>query len=674
MKISLDWINDYVDIKDIDVEWLVSKFTITTAEIEEVTYIENDVVIEIDNKSLTNRPDLWCHYGIAREISAITGRKLKSIDYIKEEDLRNCSNKSLDIAIEDRSKCLRYSAIKLHKVKINKSPKNLAARLNNCGIRSINLIVDLANYVMLDIGQPLHTFDEKAIDSIRVSTLEHPIKFMTLDSIEREIPKDTLMISCKDKPLAIAGIIGGYESQVTETTEGIILEAATFHGVAVRKSATALGIRTDASMRYEKFLDTSITTVAIGRFIKLLQQYEPEAKVETSLYDNIINATKPINISIEHKYIETYLGNSIDKAVVKNILENLQFKVEEKEDIYNIKVPTFRATKDISCKADIIEEILRSYGYDNIKGSPNKADVTAMIKNPMRDMEYLLKDILVKKFNFNEVHSYSWYDNNWIKKLGCDYDNILKIVNSSVKQFEKLRSDISPNILKIIYDNRTNYGEIKIFEVGRVFKVEEGNFTQPKHLTAAIYSNKEEEQLYRDIKGICSYLVKAAKNIDVSYIQIKDDSKENCLSISYRDIKLGYVYSVPSAALKLFSSKYSINIIDIDLELLNAVEKNTIKYEAISKYPETYLDFSILTSIDMHYGDIEEIVKKFSNPLLIVTNYVDTYLGENVPDNLKSTTIRMIIGNNNRTLQIEEINGVKDSFINYLGERGLQLR
>jgi phenylalanyl-tRNA synthetase beta chain len=674
MRISLDWINDYVDIRDIDIAWLVGKFSITTAEIEVVHHIGKDVIIEIDNKSLTNRPDLWCHYGIAREIAAITGRVLKGIDYIKEENLKCSSGSALNVVIEDKTKCLRYSAIQIHNIKANMSPEDIAIRLTNCGIRPINLIVDIANYVMLDIGQPLHTFDERDIDSIRVAALEDGMKFRCLDNLEREVPKDTLMIWNKDKPLAIAGIIGGEESAVSESTEGIILESATFEGIAIRKTASTLGVRTDASSRYEKLLDTAITTVAIGRFLRLLQQYQPEIKVETALYDNIINAVEPINISIEHKYIETYLGTSIDKSIVLNLLKSLQFGVEEKEGIYNIMVPTYRATKDITCKADIIEEVLRLYAYDNIKGSPYKAETVCAVKNTIKELEYTIKDILVKKFNFNEVHSYSWYDNNWLKKLGYVYEDTLRIANPTVKQFDKLRSDLLPNILKIIDDNRKNYGEISIFEVGRIFRMEAGELTQPKHLTAAICSNKDEEQVYRYIKGICSYLLKAAKNIEAEYIQIEDTNKEHCLSIIYNNIQLGYLYSIPESMLKIFRGKQVINIIDINLELLNNISKKAVRYEPLSKYPETYLDFSILTLKDVPYSHIENIVHKFAHPLMIQTKYIDTYIGENVPEKIKSTTVRVIIADRNRTLKVEEINEVKELFINHLSENDLQLR
>lgn len=674
MKISLNWINDYVDLDGIDTDWLVNKFTITTAEIEEVHHMEDDVIIEIDNKSLTNRPDLWCHYGIAREISAIAGRKLRGVDYVNEEMLKQIDGRPLNVDILDRKKCLRYSAIKIGNVNITMSPEPVAARLTNCGIKPINIIVDMANYVMLDIGQPLHTFDEKYIDSIKVDSLKEPIKFVSLDGIERKLPKDTLMICSKDDPLAIAGIIGGEESAVSENTQGIVLESATFNGVAVRKTSSAIGIRTDASIRYEKFLDTSITTTAIGRFIWLLQQYQPDIKLEVPMYDNIVCPVKPINIAVEHKYIETYLGNEIDRKMVINILRNLEFEVEEKDNAYNIAVPTYRATKDITCKADIVEEILRIYGYDNIKGSPYKAAALCAEKNTMEEMEYMIKDILVKKFNFNEVHSYSWYDSNWLRRLGYEYDNALKIINSSVKQFEQLRCDITPNILEIIYNNRKNYEKISIFETGRVFLKENNGITQPKHLTAAVYSSMGEEEAYRYIKGVSSYLIGNIKNIEAEYIKTIVVNRENCLSINHKGAQIGSIYSIPASILKMFSSKHSICILDIDLELLNNIERNEIRYSPISKYPETYLDFSILTASDIPYCDIESLVDKFTHRLIVKTDYMDTYSGENVPANMKSTTIRLAIGDRERTLGDEEIDEVKRLFINYLYKNGLQIR
>jgi phenylalanyl-tRNA synthetase beta chain len=250
----------------------------------------------------------------------------------------------------------------------------------------------------------------------------------------------------------------------------------------------------------------------------------------------------------------------------------------------------------------------------------------------------------------------------------------LKISNSSVSQFDQLRNDLLPNVIKIIYDNRKNYDEIKIFEMGRVFQMKDGILSQPKHLMAAVYSSRDEEQAYRYIKGICSNLLSYIKNTEAKYISIKDMYKENCLSINYNDIRIGYIYSVPAAVLKIFNSKNVINILDIDLQLFGDIEKKSVRYEPVSKYPETYLDFSILTSIDEPYYNIESLVNKFENELIIQTDYIDTYIGKNIPENIKSTTFRVTIGSSNRTLQVEEINELKELFISYLGKNGLRLR
>ncbi|OPJ62890.1 phenylalanine--tRNA ligase subunit beta [Clostridium oryzae] len=674
MKMSLNWINDYVDLGDVDVDYLINKLTITTAEIEGVERINEDVIIEIDNKSLTNRPDLWCHYGMAREIAAITRKKLKDIDYVNEEELKSKELNKLKVKIEEKDKCLRYSGIKIGNIIQGRSPEIITTRLENCGIRPINIIVDIANYVMMDIGQPMHTFDAGTIDTVNVYSIKQPVKLKTLDDQKREVRKDTLMIYGDDKPIAIAGIIGGEGSAVSENTKDVVLESATYDGVAVRKTATALGIRTDASARYEKFLDTSLTPIAIGRYLKLLKEYQPQVTLETSLYDNCIKETKALIIDIQHKYIETYLGNNIEKSVVIDILTSLQFEVQEADGLYKVKVPTFRATKDITCKADIIEEILRVYGYSNIKAAPNKMVSSVSVKNSVRDMEYLIKDILVRKFSFSEVQTYSWYDNKWLKKLGYTYSNTLKMANSTIKQFDKLRSDLCPNIIKIIYENRKSYEQIKIFEIGRIFILDGENLNQSRHMTAAFYSDECEESSYRYTKGISSYLIKVIKNVEPNYIPEFNEYKQNCLCISYADINLGYIYSVSNAALKAFDGNHSINVLDIDLEALNSIKKKEIKYKAIPKFPGTYLDFSILTSTSMPYADIDKNIKNFNHKLVTRIEYIDTYLGDNIPENMKSTTVRLEVLNPDRTLKLEEVNNVKESFVKHLNANRLMLR
>lgn len=793
MKISLNWIKDYVDIEGIDTEWLINKITVTTAEVEGVEYkgkdIENiivgkiismethpnseklkvikvftgeeevlsvcgapnvyegmlipfakvgsllpeigtikvqavngissfgiacsekelgissshegvldlttvgtvgqnikelidieDIVFEIDNKSLTNRPDLWCHYGIAREVSAITGRELKAIDGISEEKLKELKGESLKVDIEEREKVLRYSAIKIDNIKINKSPLNITVRLYYCGMRPINLIVDLSNYVMLDLGQPLHTFDSSYMESIKVEAVKDKRNFITLDGAERELKEGILMISNGDKYAAIAGIMGGVESEVKESTKGIILEAATFEGVSIRKSASKLGMRTDASARYEKFIDTALTTAAIGRFLRLLFHIDSSIKVVSCLYDNIIKKVEPIDLVLKHEYIETYLGNKIDKEKVTAILHSLKFSAEEKDGSYFVKVPTFRATKDITSKADLAEEILRMYGYENIKSVAPKMDMKPQSDSKMKIMEMNIKDLLVKKFAFNEIHSYSWYDNLWLKKISYNISkDTIKIANSSIKQYDTLRDDMLPNLMQIAFENRKSYTKFNIFEIGRSY-IKGENCSQHKHLTALIYesNNKAEKDIFFHMKGLIGEIIKELKNVEIEFEYLEEDkqliNKRKALNIICDNQVIGYLGSVSDEIKRLYGKGISIVILDIDLELLKGIEKNKLVFQEISKYPETYLDFSIVSERVMPYGTLKKTISNFKRPEIKNISYIDCYEGEKINKGTKSTTVRMKLGSDTKTLEINELEEINKAFVEYLQIYNLEIR
>lgn len=692
MKISLNWINDYVDLEGIDIKWLTDKITVTTAEIEEIHILEEDTIIEIDNKSLTHRPDLWCHYGMAREVSAITGRPLKEINYINPVDLNLVPAEEINIKVVDSDNCLRYSAISVDNVKSVQSPDYLRKRLENVGMRSINLLVDLANYVMLDIGQPLHTFDKSFLNNIVVYAAEEDFPYTSLDENLRTVPKGSVVIGTEleggaVKPLSIAGIIGGKESEITSSTSGILLEAATFNAVSIRKTSSKLGLRTDASVRYEKFLDTNLTDIAVGRYLKLLKEYQPDIKITSKLSDHILSETKSIEIELDHKYIEVYLGNSIEKEKISAILTSLGFVVKLYGDKYVITVPTHRATRDVTTKADIIEEILRMYGYDNIKGKSFEMNCIPVQENEIKTLEYSIKELLVNKFNFNEIHTYCWYDNEWLKKIGYSDNRAISIVNSSVKQYEKLRTHLLPGLLKAAYTNRTEYSNLKIFEIGRVYLKAGNECSQLKHLSALIYNCDGDaglQRIFMDMKGICNLIFKTFKNslphykqgnLNLSWVHKKNHLAVYCYSqTSGKEEEIGYISTLDISTQKLFAAKSSLVIMEIDIDALNKLQDNPVKYEPISKYPATYLDFSLVTENSEPYETIENVVRSFSSKNLIRVDYIDTYEGEKIPEGKKSTTIRLIIGSKDKTLSLEEIDHIKDKFILHLASNNIALR
>ncbi|MGN1161830.1 MAG: phenylalanine--tRNA ligase subunit beta, partial [Candidatus Fimenecus sp.] len=325
-------------------------------------YQIDDIIFEVDNKSLTNRPDLWGHYGIAREFASLAGRELKPLDTV---DLSQYDNlPKVDMKIEDPL-CQRYSCLQVENIHTNVSPVNMRIRLYYCGMRAINFLADLTNYLMLEMGQPMHAFDSRKVEKIRIKRFSEPFTFQTLDGADRNIDENTLMICNGDTPVAIAGIMGGLDSEIVEDTTTLTLESATFDAASVRKSTVRLSHRTDASMRYEKCLDPEMTVPAIGRFVKLMQDTDKGARVVSSLTDEYAHRYDTVTLDFDKAFIDKYTGIDIDCDTIENTLNSLGFTVERNGDNFSVTVPSWRATKDVTIKADIVEEITRIYGYDN---------------------------------------------------------------------------------------------------------------------------------------------------------------------------------------------------------------------------------------------------------------------------------------------------------------------
>lgn len=406
----------------------------------------DDVIIEIDNKSLTNRPDLWGHYGIAREIAAIYGRELKPMNL---DNLEGSKDKAkLDISVEDTEKCLRYSGLKIDGVKKLETPLNMKVRLFYCGMRSISPLVDLTNYLMLEMGQPMHAFDSRQVESgIVVRSTKETTSFKTLDGVERKLPEDVLLICTKERPVAIAGIMGGENSEVLEDTTSILLESATFEGSSIRKSSTKIGLRTEASARYEKMLDPNMTVQAIQRFVKLLRDMQPDIQFASALTDVYCNKLEPIDIEITKPYIDKYIGNTLSTEKMVEILRALEFKVDVDGDTFRIKVPTFRATKDITIKVDIIEEITRVFGYDNIQPKTLDIALKPLQYNEERLLDHKVKEILSERFGASEVNSYIWYDNIFNSRVGIETNAQVKVLNPQAHDSNTLRDSMVPGML-----------------------------------------------------------------------------------------------------------------------------------------------------------------------------------------------------------------------------------
>lgn len=634
-------------------------------------YAIDDIVFEVDNKSLTNRPDLWGHYGIAREIACIAGRELKPIPQI---DLSKYDSlPAIDLKIEDEL-CQRYSCLKVENVQKNVSPVDMRIRLFYCGMRAINLLADLTNYLMLEMGQPMHAFDSRKVEKIRVRRFETPFVFTTLDGVERNIDENTLMI-CNDKtPVAIAGIMGGLDSEIVEDTTQLTLESATFNSASIRKSAVRLAHRTDASARYEKSLDPEMTTVAIARFMKLLLDIDPEVKVISRLTDEYAFHYPKIELDFDKAFVDKYTGIEITNEHIVNTLKGLGFGVSANGDDFHVEVPSYRATKDVTMKADIIEEITRIYGYDNFDVFTAKAPLYPVRMSDEKNVEEDIKNLLVQRFKLHELHSYVWQYADEYKKLGMEVEDNVKLANSTNPNIEVLRHSIVPTQLCQVNYNSSFANDFGVFEIGHVFNnlKADGLVDEHKKLCVTLFSKtKDLETLYFELRDMIAELVLDIKHSKLSYkaavASHAYEHPKNLNSILCDGRELGVIGVVHPTVQKKIDKKAAIVFAELDIEAITSVENKGISYVEPSKYPSIEVDLSFVTD---KFAEISDSIKELSESIIKKVGVADIY---NDGDS-RSITVRLLFGHDERTLTHEEVQKVVDEIIEKLKKKNINLK
>ena len=650
-------------------------------DIKEIMQME-DTIFEVDNKSLTNRPDLWGHYGIAREIAALNKRPLKPLN-VKDTSAYK-SLPQVDLKVDNNDKIYRYSCITIGNITQKKAPVNMRIRLTYCGMRPINLLADLTNYLMMEVGQPMHAFDHAKVKNIRVKTFAEPFNFLTLDGVERRVDTDTLMICDEKEPVAVAGIMGGELSGISEETNSVLLESANFDGTSVRKSATRLGLRTDASSRYEKTLDPELTIPAIERFLMLLTQIDPGAKVTSSLTDNYVKHYEKIKIEFNKAYVDKYTGIDITSDRIEETLIALGFDVARKDDEFAVEVPSWRATKDVTMKADIIEEITRVYGYDNFEVRSTKNLLTPIRHSVERDNEYRMKLLLSERYAMNEVHSYLWYESKMNKELGIVTEPNVRVVNSLTAENDTIRSTIIPSLLGFVYKNVDSYPEMGMYEIGRVAEgvKADGLCDERKRLGIVVASKKlTEKEVYFKVKEILEQLFMAVKNVKPSFSEAGDKVRShnfvhpvNSAAISLKDITIGY-FSVLNPRIKSrIDKKLNVAFAEIDILSLEQVSAEGLRYSEVSRYPGVTVDLSLLADKALKYESIANLVKEYPCDHLQSFYPVDIFEDEKLLPGKKSVTVRFEFGSKERTLEGQEIQTMVDGLLAVFRSQGLELR
>ncbi len=637
-------------------------------------YPIDDIIFEVDNKSLTNRPDLWGHYGIAREFAALTDRELKPLPL---SDLAYDGDEKIKVTVNRPDLVYRYSCVKMDNITKNVSPMAMQIRLYYCGMRGINLLADLTNYIMLEMGQPTHAFDANKIDEIVVGTPEVDCKFTTLDNTERDITTDTLLIQNGSTPVAIAGIMGGLDSEIVGNTDSVVLECANFDGVSVRKSSSRLGLRTDAPARYEKMLDPEMTVTAAKRFAYLLQNIDKNAKVASQLTDEYVKKYPEISISFNKAYVDKYTGIDISNERIFKTLTALGFGVENNGDEFTVQVPSFRATKDVTIKADIIEEITRIYGYDNFSIITTRSPLKPVPSSPARSQSNEIKDILVKHFNLHEVHSYIWCDVRKYKKLEIEVEDNVKVLNIESSDNGTIRNSMIPTLLQAVSENK-DYGEkYGIFEIGRVVKgiKDDGTANERRSLGIVLYDKTStEKDLFFKAVTIVNNLFTQIKHKDAVLKKVAPthayEHPKNTAQISCDNVVVGTLHALhPTNAQKLDKVGKAV-CIEIDVDAFVEIAGANIDFFEPSAQQSTYYDLSLILKNGVTFADMSECWNKLNLSELDSVKVIDTY--EN--DAMKSVTIRLIFSAKDRTLEMEEVQTWINEILSNLKAIGIELR
>ena len=634
-------------------------------------YAIEDIVFEVDNKYLTNRPDLWGHYGIAREFAALAGRPLKPLDTV---DLHAYDNlPKVDMKIEDPL-CQRYSCLQVENIHTNVSPVNMRIRLYYCGMRAINFLADLTNYLMLEMGQPMHAFDARKVEKIRIKRFPEPFTFQTLDGVERNIDENTLMICNDNTPVAIAGIMGGLDSEIVEDTTTLTLESATFDAASVRKSTVRLAHRTDASMRYEKCLDPEMTVPAIARFVKLLTDTDKTARVVSSLTDDYAYHYPPVTLEFDKAYLDRYTGIDIPNDTVVKTLQSLGFGVKADGDRFSVDVPSYRATKDVTIKADLVEEITRIYGYDNFDVHTAQAPLYPVRMSEEKTVEDKIKDILVKRFSLYELHSYVWAYYDDYKALGIEVEDNIKLINATNPNIETIRKSIVPTQLCQVRTNTAFAPDFGVFEIGRtVDGLDENNLcVEHKKLCVTLFSKtKSAETLYFELAKMLSVLADDVKHKSLAFAPMTAihcyQHPRNLNAVSCDGVTFGEIGLVHPAVSKKIDKKAAIVYAEIDVQAFAQIVDAGIHYKEPSRFPGMEIDLSFVSET---FAPIGKAIEAADSPLIQKVEVVDTYRDAAG----KSITTRLTFSHPEKTLTRDEVMGVVDEIIAALAKENIALK
>ena len=639
----------------------------------------NDTILVIDNKSLSNRPDLWGHYGIARELSAIYNAPLKKLP--KYELDKNLPE--YNVEIKDTNKCNRYIAVEIDGIDEKKSPMWMQSFLSKVGQRPINAIVDITNYVMMAVGQPLHAFDKTHVsgEKIIVRNAKENEELLLLDNNSIKLTPDDLVICDESDAMALAGIRGGKKDSILPDTKGIVLEVANFSADTIRQTGKRFAEKTDAAIRYEKGLDTQRVDEGVNLALRLIKEIFPDSKI-IKYADIYPNKTKKNEIKVSEKFLDTRLGKKIPQEKIEQILTSLGYEISLKNGEYDVIVPTWRSTGDVTIKDDVMGDIARILSFDSFESKPITITFDhSVIQNDVL-LERRIKEYLAFRCGFYEIFTYPWIDEKYIDIAGIDKDKSLKLEMPPAPELAYLRSSLIPAMLEAINKNLRYYDEFRIFDLEEVY--EKGDYrpssedeilpVQNNYLAGSIVG-KDAKEIFYEAKGVIENMAE--------YCQMEEIKLEKIEKPAWADInaylnitKDGEIIgSLGLLSLKVMTEskikRTNVAMFEINTDKFTPFASRTNEYEKLPELPLVEKDLSIIVDEEVTWEQIEESIKSKAKEI----EFVDEYRGDQIPEGKKSITLKVRILNEGTTMTSEQINERMNSILKVLSKKcGAKLR
>ncbi|MBF0555166.1 MAG: phenylalanine--tRNA ligase subunit beta [Nitrospirae bacterium] len=703
MLISYNWLKEYIDF-DQSPEAIADILTMSGLEVESRNQLpDGDVILGLN--VTPNRADALSVIGVARDISAVLKKKL-IIPEIR--NFENTADAKFKVEIIDKHLCHRYCGIVINGVKLAPSPDWMQKRLNSSGIRPINNIVDITNYVLMEFGQPLHAFDLEKLkgDKIIVRAADKPEAIQTLDGAERTVPAGTLLICDAEGPIALAGVMGGEGSAVADTTTDILIESAWFEPASIRVTSKQTALRSESSFRFERQTDIGGVKKAALRAASLVIEHCGGCVSE--VIDNYPNRYTAPRITLSHEKVQSFLGVQISEDEIEGILKHLDFKVERQDNVFIITPPSFR--RDIELEADLIEEVARIYGYNNIPsvmpelalsinkgfgagsgsgsgygdGSGSGAGVGDNVSDKHKKLTELRHSL--RYAGFTETINYSFTTKDDFELLDIPVSderrNAVTVKNPLQKDYDILRTFLLPSLLKNLkYNISFGAKEVSIYEISTVFFDVGKGFPKERLKLAVLSYSSGEKKLYTDpashfyrIKGQLEPILSSLRCVNYEFRQSNEDFLENGQSadIFVDDDKvgcLGLLASETVARLDIKTGKPEIAVIEIYLDEIISPPLEPLGYKPFLKYPSIERDLAIVVDEGRPYGDIVDFVKNelFDPERLIESVEIfDHYKGKNIPDDKKSLAFHIVYRARERTLIESEIDTLHAEIVKYI--------